>query len=239
MLHRFYVAAYEPSCHDPCPRSLMDKTRGFYPLDGGSIPPGGIGYGRRVFDQMSVNQTVHCQNYMQHSRCTQSGFSLIEVLITIAIITVIASGVLVSLSAAYERTFETRAKQEFRQIETALQQYRIDTGNSMPGDVNRNIPPGLEEYLAPGDWPQSPWPGGVYDWEAWDVNSDGITETYQISIRFCPLGDTDESECQFPTEEWASDFDYYSSVYWCIKGDCRSHIAKPADHPGKCLNCDE
>jgi len=163
------------------------------------------------------------------------GFTLIEILVAITIIGILATTMMSSLSKAKGKAFYAKAGQQFRSFETAIELYLIDNLETYPDDVNRSIPPGLEKYLMGGNWPNAPWPGSVYDWDNWD---DPITgeKIYQLSIRFCPIGEPDK--CAFPTQEWAKDFDDFSSVYWCFEGACRAHISKPITHPGRCYNCE-
>ena len=163
------------------------------------------------------------------------GFSLIELLVVIAIIGILASVVLVSIRSARESAYFARAQSEMKNIATALEFY-LDEYGVYPDDADRDLPPGIEEFLGPGEWPDAPWPGSVYDWEAWEDPETG-DEIHQISIRFCPLGQAEN--CHFPNQDWAEDFDYYSSVYFCLEGVCRSHINRPVDHPGYCVNCED
>lgn len=168
------------------------------------------------------------------SRQSQSGLTLIELLIVIAIIGILTSVTLVSVRRSRDKAYEVRAKSELLSIAKSLQLYWIDH-SEYPPDANRDVPPGLESYLAPGIWPDAAWPGSVFDWENWDDPDNPGEKIYQISIRFCPVGQPDE--CQFPNESYAEDFDINSSVYYCVHGACRSHISKPIDHPGYCVNC--
>jgi len=168
----------------------------------------------------------------------EQGFTLMEILVVISIIGIMSAIVLPVFSNAREAAYFTRAKAEFKSIATAIELYTNATGSSYPGDVNRGLPPGLEVYLAPGEWPQAPWQESVYDWDAWapgDLSHPPQTQVYQISVRFCPLGEP--TQCNFPNEEWAEGFDYYSAVYYCFDGPCRSHSSQPIDHPGYCINC--
>lgn len=156
-------------------------------------------------------------------------------MIVIAIIGILSSIVLSRVQRAKEITYEVKAKKELRSFYESLLLY-ADTYGDYPEDTNRDISSGMEEFLAPNLWPNAAWPGSVFDWENW---TDPVTaeKIYQISIRFCPLGQPDE--CVFPNEDWAEDFDINSSVHYCISGPCRSHINRPIDHPGYCVNCEE
>jgi prepilin-type N-terminal cleavage/methylation domain-containing protein len=166
------------------------------------------------------------------------GFTLIELLIVIAIIGILATLVISSVRDARTAAIEAKARSELKHIADSLQLYADDHGGTLPDDVDRNVPPGLREYLSAGDWPQAPWPESVYDWDAWDA-SDLVhppkKPVRQISIRFCDQGAPDT--CRFPGEEWASGFEVNSSAYWCLRGPCRAHSNEPVDYPGYCMNC--
>lgn len=167
----------------------------------------------------------------------QKGFSLVELLIVISIIGILSSIVIPVYNTARGKAHFARTQKEFKVMEEALQFYLIDHGE-YPPDAVRNIPAGLEVYLGPGEWPDAPYPDSVYDWENWDDPDTG-EKIYQISVRFCPSSSSPLEECNFPSEDWAENFDQFSAAYYCFGGSCRSHIDKPIDHPGYCLNCGE
>lgn len=161
------------------------------------------------------------------------GFTLIELLIVISIIAILAYTILPVLSKAKDKAAFARAEMEFMSVNASIQAYLNEYGE-YPPDTNRDIPPGLEEFLAPGIWPDAAWPGSVFDWDNWDDPDTG-EKIYQISVRFCPVGQP--SQCRFPEAEWAANFDINSAVYYCIQGACRSHLSRPINHPGYCVNC--
>ena len=171
-------------------------------------------------------------------RQRDEGFTVIELLVVISIIGILSALIFPIVSIAREAAYFSRSKAELREVGVALEMYANDNGGNYPPDVNRNIPAGLEKYLSGRNWPFAPWPGSIFDWDAWapsDLTYDPKQQVYQISIRFCPAGAPDQ--CQFPNESWARNFDYYSSVYYCVSGPCRAHSSQPIDHPGLCVNC--
>lgn len=159
------------------------------------------------------------------------GFTLVELLVVVAIVSFLSAVTVSTVQEVRENARFNTALQELRSFHQATQLYRQEHGE-WPGDVVRNVPPGLEEYLGPGNWPKGPWPGSVYDWDNWVVDDKHI---YQVSIRFCEFNKPDT--CRFPNQDWAEDFDTHSAVYYCLKGPCRAHSSKPPDHPGLCVNC--
>jgi prepilin-type N-terminal cleavage/methylation domain-containing protein len=178
------------------------------------------------------------------------GFTLVELLLVISIISLLSSMILVSYKNVTGKAYASKTKQEMKQISYALELYAMDNNYSYPCDVSRDLPPGIEKYLSSNhEWPKAPWPGSVYDWDYWDPDSGSTggcagdlaqnpktTPVYQISIRFCDISGT---VCRFPNGSWASNFDAKSSVYWCISGSCRAHGSMEYNHPGCCIggNC--
>ncbi len=166
------------------------------------------------------------------------GFSLIELLVVLAIISMLASMLYPRMERSRDNSYLARAEGEFKTMNQALTQYYLDNDSNYPADVNRNVPAGIGQYVGgyqATTWPQAPWPNSVYDWENWtDV---GGAKIYQISIRFCPASATTTASCTFPNQPWASNFNVNSSVYWCISGACRAHINEAANYPGYCVNC--
>lgn len=165
------------------------------------------------------------------------GFTLMELLITIAIIGILASVVFASISKAKQKAYYNRALAEFKNINTALELYKDSHDGDFPDDVGRNLPSGLETYIAGGVWPTAPWPGSYYDWDNWDDpdEDDEDIRIYQISIRFCTAGSN--PVCTFPDVDWAEGFGVNSALYYCIEGSCRAHHSQNPDYPGYCVNC--
>jgi general secretion pathway protein G len=163
----------------------------------------------------------------------RSGFTVLELLIVIAIIGILATITVIGFSYVRQAAYFARTKQELRAFHQALEIYLIDHEGIYPEDTNRNIPPGIEPYLGTGEWPKGAFPDSVFDYDHWTDPETG-KDIVQISVRFC---DINGNNCRFPHQPWAENFDSHSSIYLCIEGACRSHISRPLDHPGYCVNC--
>ncbi len=176
--------------------------------------------------------------FSRHPNDTRTGFTLIELLIVVSIVGILAAILFPTVRGSANKAYLSRAKAEFKSINTALELYASASGGNYPADVSRDLPAGLEQYLGGHNWPKAPWPNTVYDWDSWapgDLAYPPYEQVYQISIRFC----TQQTPlvCSFPNETWAANFDYYSSLYYCVSGPCRAHSSQPTTHPAYCINC--
>jgi prepilin-type N-terminal cleavage/methylation domain-containing protein len=172
----------------------------------------------------------------------REGFTLIELVIVITVLGILAlitNGFIIR--SYHERTYYSRSISELNTMANAVSLY-VAKYNNYPADTTRGIPAELKEFIQTNgvnaNWPNAPWPGSFYDWDNWPPDAIGSQQTYQISIRFCDAGDDATCKKNFPHETWVtSDWDSYSSVYYCISGSCRAHQSQPVNHPGYCINC--
>jgi len=176
------------------------------------------------------------------------GFTLVEILIVVIVLGTLAAVGYGTLSQRWKlKAYYTRTVAELNAMGNAANLY-VAKYNDYPPDVSRNVPAGLKEFVQGQEgieeWPAAPWPGSVYDYDNWPPNEHGPDQTYQISVRMCPVGDT--ATCNANAKKYLSDYvdeatlnawDAHSSVYYCIKGSCRSHQDRPLTHPGYCINC--
>ncbi|MBI2644213.1 MAG: prepilin-type N-terminal cleavage/methylation domain-containing protein [Candidatus Wildermuthbacteria bacterium] len=208
-----------------------------------------------IFGKLNLWRLVHSFFKRKSSHAWRKrkkrSFTLIELLIVIAVLGILANIVFVNLSSAKEKAYFARAKQELRSIALAAYLYKEQNGK-YPSDADRGIDPDPanfgNKYL--GGWPVGPWPGTLYDWDFADPNDpppNGTAtwyvpceEVYQVGLRFCPEYRDDDNNltgCTIPKLDWAANFKANSSIYYCISGPCRSHHKRPMNYPGYCLNC--
>jgi len=162
----------------------------------------------------------------------QKGFTIIEVLIVLAIIGILAVLILANLRTAKDKALLIKAKDGFSTISKALFMYVQKNG--MPEELVNGKPPGIDEFFGARRWPDGPWSGSFYLIDYW-TDPDTGDDIIQLSLRFCYPDEP--NTCTFPRPDWAEDFDEYSSIYYCLTGSCRAHIDKPISHPGLCVNC--
>jgi prepilin-type N-terminal cleavage/methylation domain-containing protein len=166
------------------------------------------------------------------------GFSIIEMLIAIGILAILAILPAIDSFSAKRQAQAIMAKQQSKEFAKALDLYLADNMDVYPPDVDRGVYASVTKYFAIEGWPREyPWPGSIYDWDNWIIpvgQQNAGENVVQLSIRFC---NQDGSNCRFPNEPWARNFDQWSAAYWCFKGHCRSHADKPYNHPGYCMNC--
>lgn len=173
------------------------------------------------------------------SRKKSWGFTLIEIMIAMSILGVLAAiTYTIAVPNWRARSNYTASIVELNNIANALTLY-VGKNNDYPPDVSRGVAPvGLAEMLSTKAWPKPPYPGSVYDYDLLEDPDSAGGRIIQVSLRYCDAGDTATCKHNFPREDFVTDeWDSHSSIYFCIKGNCRAHLDKPANHPGYCINC--
>lgn len=93
------------------------------------------------------------------------GFTLVELLVVISIISLLSSVVFSTVNSARAKARYARVISDFRQMKLAAE-LDADTRNGVyAGDLCPNTNP-FPQYLSV--WPQPPCSGWSYDWENWD-----------------------------------------------------------------------
>jgi prepilin-type N-terminal cleavage/methylation domain-containing protein len=99
------------------------------------------------------------------NRTTARAFTLIELLIVVAIISILASIAVVNLRRATERALKSSDAANLRMIATALQNYFVDYGKLPPGDREAGpFPSHTVQFSAVGNGPAA---GGSWDGLPW------------------------------------------------------------------------
>lgn len=96
--------------------------------------------------------------------CHQEGFTLVEIMITVAIIGLLTALAFPAFQNARLRSQYAKIGADFRVFGTAFNQYAMDTGD-YPPDSHIILPAGMDEYIREGAWLKSNPMGGTYNWD--------------------------------------------------------------------------
>lgn len=125
------------------------------------------------------------------------GFTLLELLIVIAIIGVLASLAAVSYSSAQKRARDSQRQADLKAIQNALEQYYADHDGNYPSvDCN----PGVE-YL-PGGIPDDPKTGTVYTFSTCTIADYCCCAELEVT----GAGNASDNNCNFTS----------SGDYFCV-----------------------
>ena len=121
---------------------------------------------------------------MKRVRCGQCGFTLIEILIVVAIIGLIAALIGPNLMGRFERSKEEIAKAQVEMLSSAVQAFMIDMGRypKNPEElINSTEPKWRGPYLSKRTVPKDPWgrdyqykcPGDHGPFDLYSLGSEG------------------------------------------------------------------
>ena len=106
-------------------------------------------------------KSEHCELRASHRG---KGFTLIELMVVIAIILMLVGIMIPALTRQLERGREARAKADVKILTSAIDLFRVDQGRypiqgNNPLNELLNPPDGREPYIADESIPQTPWKG--------------------------------------------------------------------------------
>jgi prepilin-type N-terminal cleavage/methylation domain-containing protein len=179
------------------------------------------------------------------------GFTVVEILIVVVIIGILAAITYSTLTNSPDKVRLARANSELTTLANAVNLYRAKTNLYPPDTTEAGLPSVINAYIADynNSWPAGPWPGSLYDFEAWRVDTAntpaGSIDTVQVSLRFCTYQqflDNGSSFCannaKATHQSWANSFTSNNNAYYyCITGYCRSNQSSALSTPGYCVNC--
>lgn len=168
-----------------------------------------------------------------HHRTEHSGFTLLELLLALAIMGTLYTVSFGNVLGVFDKVYNAKMNTELKQLMQSFQRYAAENGGNWPADAAAGVlPTGMDEYMVTGNWPVPPWDGSTYDWDNFDA---GGTTVHQVAVRFCDSAPA--VNCTFPGTEWAEGWTtFHNSYYICVDGPCRASQADPAA-VGYCVNC--
>jgi len=93
----------------------------------------------------------------------RQGFTLVEIMIVVAIIGLLAAIAIPSFARARERAQATRVANDLVKFGDAFTLYAMEKG-TYPADTHLVLPPGMDAYISQGRWDDCVI-GGGYNWE--------------------------------------------------------------------------
>lgn len=121
---------------------------------------------------------------MKKKREKEKGFTLLEILIVVAIIGLLASLIIPNIIGRYEKSKEEIAKAQIEMLSTAVEAFKLDMGrypNSLDELINGSDPNWRGPYLAKKQIPKDPWgrdyqykyPGEHGNYDLYSLGPDG------------------------------------------------------------------
>lgn len=142
------------------------------------------------------------------------GFTLIEILVVIALLSILAAGLLTLINpfGQFAKANYAKMMSDFKAIATNMEVYYND--NSVyPEDVGSDIPPSLPKPFIPqymSQWPKGPCDKWIYDWENWESGGDvtiritvrDTNDDFEVAYYYCIYATTD---CQTEWQGYGED----------------------------------
>lgn len=128
----------------------------------------------RIFPILRVNLIGNWKLEIRNSPRGGAGFTLVELLIVIAIIGILSTVLMVNFVGIRERARDAKRKSDLRQMQAALELYRTDNGAYPIGSLNCGSPleVGSKRYMT--KIPSDPLTASCYTY----TSGDGVTYTY-------------------------------------------------------------
>jgi prepilin-type N-terminal cleavage/methylation domain-containing protein len=100
----------------------------------------------------------------RHVTARVRGFTLVELMIVVAIIAILATMALAAIDRIKERSAVSRTCNDLRQMATAFEHFAMVNGRWPADAAPGAIPSGMATYL-PSAWRQRPAVGGRWEWD--------------------------------------------------------------------------
>jgi prepilin-type N-terminal cleavage/methylation domain-containing protein len=147
-------------------------------------------------------------------------FTLVEVMVVVAVIGLLVALVLPSFAKAREQSKISAMTEQLRMAYAAFQEYAIDYG-TYPPDVNRGVTPsGMSGYLGTLNWAAPTALGATWDW---DANTEGVT----AGISMVPPTQPTLTDPEYLAVDKAIDDGNLSTGAFIMNGNRYTYIVEP------------
>lgn len=134
-----------------------------------------------------------------HNRAKTSGFSVLELVVVVAILGIISSIAIPAFSEVLRVSKVSRAASDLRVFSGAIETYSLERGGYPEDADHGQMPVGLQEYMS-SKWLEETPLGGLWDW---DQDVFGVTAA--ISIRLPADPDARTTYMWFQLDERVDD----------------------------------
>jgi len=129
---------------------------------------------------------------MRKNKRKNDGFTLLEMLIVVAIIGLLASLIVPNIMKRYEQSKVEIAKSQIEMLSSAIDSYKLDVGkypSNLDELINSNAPNWKGPYLAKKQIPKDPWgrdyqykyPGDHGPYDLYSLGPDGKLDDKSIT----------------------------------------------------------
>ena len=132
----------------------------------------------------------------------KKGFTLIEVMVSTAILALLAAIIFANVNQGRVKAAEVKVLQENKQVQTAMELYRSDYGSNFPSDSGNISDSLIKSALVPAYISEIPQETLIPGNECKDIkyfSENGVARDFEFVFRCGPSGSADEYIILYPT----------------------------------------
>ena len=118
-----------------------------------------------ILPEITPTNLLHARDHVAPRRRRAAGFTLVELMVVVLIISVLATIALPSFIRVQRRTRTAAIQNDFRTFASAFDTYAQENGGWPAEAATAVIPAGMDQRLNVSAWQRKTPMGGQYDWE--------------------------------------------------------------------------